>query len=103
MKVAHRLSQLNILKTTRGKKGGLQLNIEPKLINLGELIQKTEPNFFLVECFDEENGKCVISPVCQLKQILHEANKNFIQTLEQYTLADVIQNRGQLSQILLQE
>lgn len=100
MKVIHRLSQLDILKTTRGKGGGLQLNAEPEELNIGELVKKLEPNLFIVECFDKANGKCVISPVCQLKNILHEATNNFIQTLEQYTLKDLIKNRKQLSQML---
>ena len=101
MKVAHHLGQLKILKTIRGKGGGLQLNTTPNLVNLGELIQKLEPNFFIVECFDKANGKCVISPVCRLKDILFEAKNNFIQTLEKYTLKDLLQNHEQLSEILL--
>lgn len=100
MKVVHRLSQLDILKTIRGKKGGLQLNVDPELINLGELVKKIEPNFFIVECFDKVNGKCTISAVCRLKHILYEAKNSFFQILEQYTLNDVIQNREQLNQIL---
>lgn len=100
MKVAHRLSSLNILKTTRGKKGGLQLNIEPGSINLGELVQKLEPNFNIVECFDKATGKCVISPACRLKGVLFEAKDSFIQVLARYTLADVLQNRDELSQLL---
>ncbi len=101
MKVIHRLSKLGVLKTIRGKKGGLQLNAKPEHINLGDLVQKIEPNFFIVECFDQANGKCVISPVCRLKHVLDEAKNSFIKVLAQYTLADVIKNRKQLSKILL--
>ncbi|MDF1654172.1 MAG: Rrf2 family transcriptional regulator [Coxiellaceae bacterium] len=100
MKVVQRLSQLNIVKTFRGKGGGLQLNIAPDQLNLGNLIRKLEPNFYIVECFDKANGKCVIAPACQLKNILHEATNNFIQTLEQYTLKDIIHNHQQLTQLL---
>tara|TARA_R110002124_G_scaffold233381_1_gene398606 strand:- start:10092 stop:10541 length:450 start_codon:yes stop_codon:yes gene_type:complete len=101
MKVVHQLSKHNILKTIRGKGGGLLLNTTPDLINLGNLVQKIEPNFFIVECFDKRNNKCVISPVCKLKKILCEAKKNFIQTLEQYTLRDIIQNNKELENILI--
>ena len=101
MKVVHRLSQLGVLKTLRGKGGGLLLNTQPKQINLGDLIQKLEPNFFVVECFDAANGKCVIAPVCQLKKVLHEATNNFIQTLQKYTLQDVVKNKTDLAHILL--
>ncbi len=100
MKVVQRLSQLNILKTSRGKGGGLQLNVAPDQLNLGFLVQKLEHNFFIVECFDKTNGKCIISPACQLKKILHEATNNFIQTLEQYTLNDLIHNHQQLNHLL---
>jgi len=103
MKVTHRLSQLGILKTLRGKGGGLLLNADPEKLNLGELIVKLEPNFFIVECFDTTNGKCAIAPVCKLKHILHEATNNFIQTLQKYTLQDVIRNRTELTQILLKK
>jgi Rrf2 family nitric oxide-sensitive transcriptional repressor len=103
MKVVHRLSQLGILKTLRGKGGGIVLNFPPEQINLGDLIQKLEPNFFIVECFDIVNGKCVIAPVCQLKQALHEACNSFIETLQKYTLQDVITNKTQLSKILLEK
>jgi Rrf2 family nitric oxide-sensitive transcriptional repressor len=103
MKIVHRLSQLGILKTLRGKGGGILLNLRPEQLNLGELVQKLEPNFFIVECFDSTNGKCVIAPVCQLKQVLGEATNSFIQTLEKYTLKDIIANRKQLHQILLKE
>ena len=99
MKVVHRLSQLEILRTIRGKGGGLQLNAKPEQLNLGTLIQQLEPNFFIVECFDKANGKCVIAPVCQLKHILHEATDSFIQTLRKYTLEDVLQNKEQLTKI----
>jgi Rrf2 family nitric oxide-sensitive transcriptional repressor len=102
-KIAHRLGQLDILKTIRGKHGGLQLNIAPNLINLGKLIQQLEPHFFIVECFDKANGKCIISPACRLKHILYEAKDSFIQTLEQYTLKDILQNREELSRILFSD
>lgn len=99
MKVVHRLSQLKILKTIRGKGGGLQLNVFPEDLNLGELIQMLEPNFYIVECFDQENGQCIISPVCRLKGILFEATKNFMTTLKKYTLKDLLQNQKELNQI----
>lgn len=103
MKVVHRLSQLGILKTLRGKGGGLLLNTDPIKLNLGDLVEKLEPNFFIVECFDAANGQCVINPVCQLKKVLYEAKSSFIQVLRKYTLQDVIKNKEELAQILLKK
>jgi Rrf2 family nitric oxide-sensitive transcriptional repressor len=43
---------------------------------------------------------CVISPVCQLKQVLFEALTAFIAVLERYTLADIITNKDELAALL---
>ncbi len=43
---------------------------------------------------------CVISPVCQLKQVFFEALTAFIAVLEGYTLADIITNKDELAALL---
>jgi Rrf2 family transcriptional regulator, nitric oxide-sensitive transcriptional repressor len=96
VKVVHKLGQLGYLNTIRGKSGGLELNKSPKQINIGELIQKIEPNFRLVECIDNPNGTCCIIPVCKLKIILEQAKKEFLENLQQYSLADLVVNKTQL-------
>lgn len=100
VKIIHKLGQLGILNTTRGNQGGIQLNREPNEINVGELVQLIEPNFFIVECFDKQNGRCAISSVCTLKTILCQAKNSFIATLNQYTLADLIKNSAELKKLL---
>jgi Rrf2 family transcriptional regulator, nitric oxide-sensitive transcriptional repressor len=101
VKVVNKLGQIDVLKTIRGNKGGIQLNIDPSQINIGKLVQQIEPHFFIVECLDRENGKCIISPVCELKHILDKAKNNFLATLSEYTLSDVVKNSAQLKKILI--
>ena len=50
----------------------------------------------------ENNTKlgCVISPVCQLKGVFFEALTAFINVLEGYTLADIINNEDELRRLL---
>lgn len=100
VKVVHKLGQLGYLNTIRGKSGGIELNRPPQQINLGTLIQKTEPNFRLVECIDNPQGTCCIIPVCQLKKILEQAKKEFLAYLSQYTVADITSNKKALAQHL---
>lgn len=100
VKVVHKLGQLGMVETIRGKHGGIQLNYSPSEINLGKLVQQLEPHFFIVECFDKKNGKCVIAPVCKLKHILCQAKNSFIETLNHYTLADIISNTIELKGLL---
>ncbi|SNT69663.1 Rrf2 family transcriptional regulator [Psychrobacter sp. LV10R520-6] len=50
----------------------------------------------------ENNAKsgCVISPACQLKGVFFEALTAFINVLEGYTLADIINNEDELRRLL---
>ena len=124
-KIIHQLGQLGYIDSVRGKNGGIRLAHAPKDINLGLLIKQIEPDFALVECFstnllnssnasannmplkmiDETashtiGSGCIISPVCQLKQVLSEALTAFIAVLERYTLADIIENKDELVALL---
>jgi Rrf2 family nitric oxide-sensitive transcriptional repressor len=100
MKVVHRLSTLGYIESTRGKKGGIELGMDPKKINLGKIIVELEPDFDIAECFNEASDHCRISPVCVLKKFFDKAKKAFLRTLEQYSLADVVQNRTQLANLI---
>jgi Rrf2 family nitric oxide-sensitive transcriptional repressor len=89
MKVANQLTRAGFLKATRGRTGGLALAKRPDKIGLGDVVRATEPDFALVECFMPENN-CLITPRCRLKGVLKEALNAFVETLDGYTLADLI-------------
>lgn len=100
VKIVHNLSKMGLIKTTRGKNGGILMATQPKTVNLGQLINQLEPHFDLVPCFNATKANCCIAPVCKLKRILHEANAAFMKVLHQYTLADVLHNHHDLSALL---
>jgi Rrf2 family nitric oxide-sensitive transcriptional repressor len=89
MKVANQLTRSGYLKATRGRSGGLALARKPPEIRLGEVVRATEPDFALVECFSAGN-RCLITPRCRLRNVLGEAMVAFIETLDRYTLADLV-------------
>jgi Rrf2 family nitric oxide-sensitive transcriptional repressor len=91
MKVANQLTRAGFLKATRGRTGGLALAKRPEKIRLSDVIRATEPDFALVECFTPEDN-CLITPCCRLKGVLKEALNAFVETLDRYTLADLILN-----------
>lgn len=93
VKVVHRLSQLGYIETTKGKGGGLQIAQGAGNLRLGDLISQLEPNMGIAECFDTKTNTCRITGSCQLKHYLFEAMKNFIDTMNKYTLADMVQNK----------
>jgi Rrf2 family transcriptional regulator, nitric oxide-sensitive transcriptional repressor len=98
--VVFRLSQLGYLNTLRGKGGGIRLASDPAKINLGKLIRKTEEDFSLVECFQEQECLCVIEPACVLKKALRAALAAFFEVLDGYTLADLVKPSRNLARLL---
>lgn len=90
--VVHKLGQLGYINSIQGKGGGFELAQEPSNILLGEVIRNTEKDFNIVECFNPD-GSCPIVKVCQLQNILSDALDAFMNTLDQYTLADITENK----------
>ncbi len=103
VKVVHNLATHDFIHTVRGKGGGMRLARTPELINIGDVVRHTEPNFNIVECFDRDNKDCAITPICKLKGALHRASRSFMEVLDEYTLADVLQNREDLNRIIFME
>ncbi len=101
MKVVHRLGTLGVIETIRGRGGGIRLKMAPDEINIGWLVKRTEDDFQIVECFDETRNACIISPVCQAKQMFNEALKAYLNVLEQFTLQDITSNDTELRQTIL--
>lgn len=89
MKVVHDLQLRGYIDTIRGKNGGVRLRLEPEQINIGRLIRETEEDKALVECFGADNA-CAITPFCDLKHVLAQAQEAFFAVLDGYTLADLL-------------
>ncbi|WP_323015925.1 Rrf2 family transcriptional regulator [Devosia sp.] len=89
MKVVNLLIKAGYLRGVRGRSGGFTLARPAGSINLGAVIRATEPDFALVECFNPSNC-CAISRFCRLPNILNEALNAFVNTLDRYTLADLL-------------
>ncbi|MGP1909876.1 Rrf2 family transcriptional regulator [Metabacillus sp. JX24] len=102
MKVSYELGKMKVIETVRGRGGGIRLALDPEKINIGAIVRQTEDDFNLVECFDPERNMCAISPACKLKGVLHKALKAYLEVLDGYTLADLVQNKSMLSQLLKQ-
>ncbi|WP_175638199.1 RrF2 family transcriptional regulator [Metabacillus schmidteae] len=96
MKVTYELGKMNVIETIRGRNGGIRLALPPEEINIGNIVRKTEEDFHIVECFDQENNQCIISPVCGLKHVLNKALQAYLDVLDQYTLADLTKNQSAL-------
>ena len=100
MKVVHRLARTGLIESVRGKGGGVRLAHPPTNIRLGQVIQASEGDAAIVECFSAENNTCCITPACRLTKILADTFAGFYSALDAYTLADLVSNPIQLGQLL---
>ena len=89
VKVVHRLGQAGLLSNTRGHGGGLRLARAPDSITVGEVVRRTEGDSLLADCFGDR-GRCALVGTCRLVDVLREADAAFYQTLDRYTLRDLL-------------
>lgn len=92
VKVIHRLSQLQLIESLKGKGGGIRLAPEVQKLRLGDLVKMLEPNMDIVECFKKNGNACRITNTCQLKHYLFDASQAFIDSLNRYTLAETVRD-----------
>jgi len=90
MKVVNHLATFGYVDTTRGKGGGIKLARAPQLINIGAVVRDCEDNMDIVECFNPKQRTCPLLPSCALKSLLSEAKKNFMATLDDHSLRDLL-------------
>lgn len=102
-KVIHQLGQIGVIETIRGRGGGIVLHKDPKDITVGSVVRETEEDFHLVECFNQETNQCIITPVCGLKGMLHEALTAYLNVLDKYTIADIIDKPAMYREIFKME
>lgn len=99
MKVVSLLTRMGYLDARRGPGGGIALALPANEIVIASVVRDMEDDLNLVECFCE-GGECRIKPMCQLKSVLSRALNAYLETLESYTLVDLLKPRNQLIEVL---
>ena len=90
MKVVHQLAKSGLIESVRGKGGGIRLAMDPAQIRVGQVLRESEGESPIVECFSQQND-CRISPNCKLAGVLKRAFDGLYATLDQTTLADLVE------------
>jgi Rrf2 family transcriptional regulator, nitric oxide-sensitive transcriptional repressor len=91
MKVVHRLARVGIVESVRGKGGGIRLARPPEEIRLGEVVRASEGKAPIVECLSGDPDACRIASPCRLKGILVDAFDALYDSLDEHTLADLVE------------
>jgi len=96
VKIINQLSRAGYVTAVRGKNGGIRLGRPAPLIRIGDVVRELS----LVNCSSEF---CHITPACRLKQALSKAVNSFLTELDNYTLADLVEENTPLYKLLLVE
>jgi len=84
MKVVFELGRAGLLKTTRGRGGGVALARPAADIRVGDVVRLTEGDCALVDCTG-----CVLAPGCRLTGLLGAARRAFYAVLDGQTIGDL--------------
>uniref|UniRef100_A0A3B0M701 HTH-type transcriptional repressor NsrR n=1 Tax=Arsenophonus endosymbiont of Trialeurodes vaporariorum TaxID=235567 RepID=A0A3B0M701_9GAMM len=97
VKMINQLSRCGLVAAVRGKNGGIYLGKPAEQIRIGDIVRLLE-SLALVNCC---SYFCHITSACRLKKILNQAIELFLNKLDKYTLADLIENNKLLYKLLL--
>ncbi|BBE73827.1 iron-responsive transcriptional regulator RirA [Oharaeibacter diazotrophicus] len=99
-KILKVLVDAELVKTVRGRNGGVMLARPAEEITIGEVVRAAEESFALADCFDDGGHDCPLVQSCEYNRILREALGAFFVVLDRYTIADVARDRPDLRFLL---
>ena len=82
-----------IVRSTRGARGGLQLNRHPAELKLSEIVQLLEGAITPVECVSNPET-CSQADLCVTRQVWSEMKKAIDKTLNSITLQDLVERQN---------
>jgi Rrf2 family transcriptional regulator, nitric oxide-sensitive transcriptional repressor len=95
MKIVNQLAQQGYLQSVRGKGGGIRLGRAAERIGVGAVVRNTEEELDVMGCLSGA-GFCRIEGCCVLRGALRKATLAFLESLDDYTLADLLAPRTPL-------
>jgi Rrf2 family nitric oxide-sensitive transcriptional repressor len=88
-KVVYQLGLTGVIRTVRGRHGGIALARAPAAIRIGAVVRASEPDFYMADCFDARQAPCVHAGRCCVQGMLGQAVHAYLAALDAVTLADL--------------
>lgn len=85
-----KLKAAGMVKSTRGVKGGHQLDKDPSDITVGQIVRLFDGQSDFVECITTKETKCEMVAHCPVRDIWKQASDAFYTTLEKITISDLL-------------
>ncbi|ALG91023.1 MULTISPECIES: RrF2 family transcriptional regulator [Actibacterium] len=99
--VINSLSRFGLVKTTRGRHGGVTLEQPADQVFVGTVFRKLEAGVPFAECFANDTNTCPLIDCCRLRGVLSDALTAFYSSLDKVSLADLVAENTPLEQALL--
>lgn len=99
-KILSSLTKYGYVETIRGRHGGMRLAQRPEDIRLGDVVRDIEQGFELAECFQTGSIECPLLSSCGFNHALSRALESFFHILNEYTLADLAQEKHSIHALL---
>ncbi len=98
--VINQLGQMGVIHTHRGRNGGIELALEPEMIEIGKIFRRMEAPVPLAECFADADNSCPLVDACLLRVALQDAAEAFYDVLDGVTLNALVCGNMALLDIL---
>ena len=102
LKILHKLSEVDLVKTSRGAMGGYSLNVDPATLTVRQVIEAIDGPIEINRCLSETHV-CLNNPnkdCCRLHHVFEELNRQLTERLDRITVAMVIDDRLGLGDLL---
>lgn len=93
-KILKLLSKAEIIRSTRGSKGGYTMDRDPHSISIASIIKVIDGPIALTACVDGSDKQCSIEGSCSLKGRWDPINRAVMNALENVSLLEVIADRS---------
>lgn len=94
--VINRLSQLNYVRTQRGRNGGMMLARGADQIRIGDVFRDFESEQEVTGCMADADNSCPLVPSCWLRLALRDAVLAFYAHLDGITLESLVRGNVDL-------
>ena len=102
LKILHKLSDSELVKTSRGAAGGYSLNADPETITVRRIIEAIDGPIEINRCLSDTHT-CLNNPnkdCCRLHHVFEELNGMLTERLDRLTVAMVINESVGLGDLL---
>src|SRR5690606_10345597 len=99
-KILQPLVENGLIETVRGRNGGVRLGKPADQITLFDVVRVTEDNFAMAECFENDAVDCPLVDSCGVNEALRKALNAFFEVLESYSIADLVEARPNMRNLL---